>query len=142
MHTDIWIAEIKDPAEPGTELWELCGGAGTRVKDIKITPIQRKEFAVHCALAVCDEPMFVAWALKWLKGDRDEEELKKICMEYSRSHTRDYVERVMSAVVKAAVSDHLGVMKSEVSIVLRYTCLIKPDFDYVSVLQKILERDK
>jgi hypothetical protein len=72
-------ADISDPV-----LWECEGDIGKRDHDLKVgcsrlttlraVPLpacsveQRVEFAIRCALAVCDEPSFVAWANAWLDG--------------------------------------------------------------------------
>ena len=134
------IAEICNPKEEGTELWEFCGDSAIRIKEIEITPIQRKEFVVHCALAICNESSHVAWALKWLKGDRDKEELKKV---FISAPCRQFGDRIATYALKIMLEKEGGIrIQRRVKTILEQILKIKPDFDYVPILQKILERDK
>ena len=60
------------------EDWSKCGSTKlTLVKELeipKVSVIQTLAFTILCALAVCEDPIFVGWANNWLSGkDRSKE---------------------------------------------------------------------
>lgn len=132
----LWIAEgeivVRSPTKVG------CHSLTTirRIDFPKVTTDQRVAFGILCALEVCDDPVFVEWAHKWMSGtDRTSYTAEMVTSYLMHNSSNGAAVCAANAVVYAPhISSHMSAARAA-----ELAGALKRDLDAVALAAQAVE---
>ena len=129
---------------PNNQLWHFDGDVAYRVLTPKIPVIKLQIFAIKCALHVCQDPIFVAWANAWLSGvNREREKVFEVYNELNIPKPQA-IPKDLEAALEALTSIRA---RPEVEIIMHVSYTIKCvseiiELDYYKLLREVIDDDE